>query len=86
MLEEGIRNRVEGGLLAQVADVFVREAQALQIIERRIHSGSHQVGALRRQVANEKLKRGTGIHAVLKIARRHRQLVQINQQRRIAWD
>ena len=78
--EKGIRNGAESRLLAQEPHVIVGEAQVFQVPERRIEPRRHQVSALGRQLAHKKLERGPAVDAMLKVGRRHGELVEVHEQ------
>ena len=83
VLKKFRRHRVEGRQLAQKATSSSVKCRFSKIGQRRVKPRRHQVGALRRQVAHEEFERSVAVDAMLEIRRRHRQLVEVYQQRLI---
>ena len=56
----------------QIVDLIPRKIHILEVFERLLQPGGHQIIAMGRDVPDKKFKRGDGIKAGLHIARRHR--------------
>lgn len=66
------------------ADVLGLETNSFQKVEGLLESGGEEIAALRRQRAHEEFEAGVGAETVLKIRRRHSELVEVRQQGRMA--
>ena len=87
-LQEGLikQRRSAGGLEAsEVVDVAVVEAEALDELDHLVHAAAHRVAALEGVVAEEHVEAGldAGLE-LLPVALRHRELVEVGEEREIA--
>src|SRR6266581_3130526 len=65
---------------AEISNVFVRKAHVLQEVEGLLQACGDQIVSAVRKLAHEQLEGGAGIEAVLDVARRHGELVEVGEQ------
>src|SRR6266852_1935612 len=84
VVEESVANVSERRVPTKEADVLGLETHVFQELEGLLESGGKEIAALRRQRAHEEFEAGGGAEAILKIGRRHGELVKIREQGRMA--
>jgi hypothetical protein len=84
VVEESVADVSERRVSTKEADVLGLETNVFQEVEGLLESGGKEIAALRRQRAHEKFEAGGGAEAVLKIGRRHGELVKVREQGRMA--
>src|SRR6266852_3180758 len=84
VVEESVADVSERRMPTKEADVLGLETHLFQEVEGLIESGGKEIAALRRQRAHEDFEARGGAEAVLKIGRRHGELVKVREQRRMA--
>ena len=72
---------VEHAERAQVVEGGVVEVEAFEVVERGIQAAGDEVAALGREMPGEQVEGGGLVETVRVVARRHRQLVQVDEQR-----
>src|SRR5215472_18494525 len=65
---------------AKIGNILRGKAHVLQKVEGLLEPGGHQVIAASRKSAHEKFEGGAGVEAVLNVARRHGELVEVGEQ------
>jgi hypothetical protein len=83
-VEESVADVSERSMPTKEADVLRLETNVLQEGEGLLEPGSKEIATLRRQRAHEEFETGGGMEAVLKIRRRHAELVKVREQGRMA--
>lgn len=84
VVEESVVDVCEHRMPTKEADVLGPETNVFQEVEGLLEPGGKEIAALRRQRAHEKFEAGVGAEAVLKIGRRHGELVKVREQGRMA--
>ena len=65
---------------AQIGNVFVRETNVFQKIERLFQACGHQIIAAMRKLPNKQFEGGAGLEAVLHIAGRHGEFIEVGEE------
>ena len=82
--EKNVADVSERRMPTKEADVLGLETHVFQEVEGLLESGGKEIASLRRQRAHEEFEAGGGAEAVLKIGRRHGDLVKVREQGRMA--
>ena len=86
IIEKRGANVGEGGVTPQIGDLVGAEAHVFEKVERLLKTGGHQEIAVRRQAADEQLKRSARLEVCLEVSRGHGQLVEIGEQAGRGWN